>query len=329
MARRDPPFELAAPSRFDLSTYMGRVRHFQELTDVRGLFYTAEQYESARKLLDDFKNGTISSSVTNTQLWDARKICNAYAHPQTGERMFPLFRMAAFAPVNVPIVSLMLMPISSPWFVGGMQVVNQSYNVAVNYANRNVSGNLSTTQFAGAFAGAVVTSCALALGLNRATRGIQQRGGTIGTICRFVIPFTAVVSAGIVNLVTIRQKELQDGISVFDHEGNDRGRSHTAGKVALAKCSLARVLWSIPPMLLPAVFLAPLSRLQKLKSRPRLMRVIEIGVISSLIFVSIPPALAFFPQIDSIAAEKLEPEFQNMTDSQGRKIDKFVFNKGL
>ncbi len=44
---------------------------------------------------------------------------------------------------------------------------------------------------------------------------------------------------------------------------------------------------------------------------------------------AISPALAVFPQKDSLSVDKLEPEFKNLVDSQNRPVKLLWFNKGL
>ena len=46
--------------------------------------------------------------------------------------------------------------------------------------------------------------------------------------------------------------------------------------------------------------------------------------------VAVPPALALFPQYDSMDVNDVEPEFQNMTiDGKTTTIKRVYFNKGL
>ena len=48
-----------------------------------------------------------------------------------------------------------------------VQWANQSYNVAVNYANRNASSDMSTNEVAVAYGAATATSLAIALSLGQ------------------------------------------------------------------------------------------------------------------------------------------------------------------
>ena len=47
------------------------------------------------------------------------------------------------------------------------------------------------------------------------------------------------------------------------------------------------------------------------------------------IATGVPPALAAYPQRDSLPVERVEPEFQNRRDSAGKPIERVFFNKGL
>ena len=65
---------------------------------------------------------------------------------------------------------------STPAGTAFWQWANQSYNVAVNYANRNIGGKqMSNQAIAASYAGAVVSSCGLALGLGRVADNLKKR----------------------------------------------------------------------------------------------------------------------------------------------------------
>jgi hypothetical protein len=69
-----------------------------------------------------------------------------------------------------------------------------------------------------AYSVAVVTSCSLAIGLNRLVAKFNTRSmsPTTAGLIRGIVPFSAVVGAGILNLAITRQQELTEGIVVFD-----------------------------------------------------------------------------------------------------------------
>eukprot|EP00002_Diphylleia_rotans_P037839 TRINITY_DN8504_c0_g1_i2.p1 TRINITY_DN8504_c0_g1~~TRINITY_DN8504_c0_g1_i2.p1 ORF type:complete len:209 (-),score=36.24 TRINITY_DN8504_c0_g1_i2:70-696(-) len=181
-----PPFSLDKP-RYDQTSYWGRVRHFLGVVDPTTLFASEQRIVDAVKMLDDFKNNRRDPNVTDEQLWEAKKLTGAVLHPDTQERIFLPFRMSAFVPMNVPIVLGM---ITAPTTVAqlGWQVVNQSYNVGVNYANRNASLSLSTSDIAKAYGLAVISSCTVAGFMSQ----VNKRLGVAG-----LPPFARALAQGV------------------------------------------------------------------------------------------------------------------------------------
>jgi hypothetical protein len=87
----------------------------------------------------------------------------------------------------------------------------------------------------------------------------------------------------------------------------------------VSRCSMARIVWNIPCLLLPPLIM---DRLMPFLPRvPSLRMAAELVVITSLIFIGVPPALALFPQRDSLPGRRLEPEFHGH--------ERLFFNKGL
>jgi len=119
-----PPFSLTEP-RYDLSTFLGRARHFYRLTDARTLLKSSEDIAAARQLLSDYAKGTAPAGVTDSELWAARNLTESALHPDTSEELPRLFRFSAFGPVNVPICAAMLVPNASAAWTAGVQLFNQ------------------------------------------------------------------------------------------------------------------------------------------------------------------------------------------------------------
>ena len=70
------------------------------------------------------------------------------------------------------------------------------------------------------------------------------------------------------------------------------------------------------------------------KAIPALFRSTRVGMATTVAvsgitcMVAVPPALALFPQYDSIS-NQLEDEFHDMRDTNGKSIKRVYFNKGL
>eukprot|EP00055_Hartaetosiga_balthica_P003680 m.8608 g.8608 ORF g.8608 m.8608 type:complete len:332 (+) comp3198_c0_seq1:27-1022(+) len=322
-----PSFSLDRPSRFDLSTYIGRAKHFYEITDPRTLLKSSPQIQQAKDLIQSFKDGN-SVGVPSIELWQARALCNSALHPDTGVEIDRPWRFSAFGPVNVPIAALLLFPSTNPLFILGSQFINQTYNVLVNYNNRNASSEMSLKTLATAYGAAVTASGGIAVGLGRLATKIKSNAPLMVAMKRAVVPYVALVCAGIVNLALIRQTELTEGVSVFAEDGTPFGKSKVAGRDAIEKCAITRALWCIP-ICMPPFIMASLEKIPIMKANKKIALAVELVVIFACIQIGVPPALAAFPQRDSLPVNVLEEEFQNRTDGNGNRVDRVFFNKGL
>ena len=336
-----PPFSLDK-DRYDQSTLSGRVLHFYSITDARTLFLTKTQLENAQKLIGQYKTKSLPPNTTDADLWKARKITDSVLHPVTGQPINPMFRFAAYAPMNVFIVTMMLLPstinsvprtIFIHWF-------NQSYNCAVNFANRSgekdsedgtPAEEVPVSRLMEGYFASISTSLSIALGATVLSRRASHFGPKFHTFIRATVPFTAVVLAGCANILLMRRSELTDGVPVFDDDGNVYGKSVVAGKVGLAKCCSARFLWNVPGMVVPGFVLGTLASSSKIwNGLPKRVRFFgEVGFITVCLWLGVPPALALFPQIDCLSVNKLEPHFQNLYDKSGQPITHLYYNKGL
>ena len=145
---------------------------------------------------------------------------------------------------QIPPLSSSRLPstIASPIRTIGIHWLNQSYNGAVNYANRNASSTISNETLARAYAAAVAASVGIALSAGAVSKKVATMGKpALATAVRATLPYTAVVAAGCLNVGMIRQSELFDGVQVLDHEGTVRGSSVEAGKQGLLK--YVRAAW--------------------------------------------------------------------------------------
>jgi tricarboxylate carrier len=326
-----PPFSLTAP-RYDMKTFAGRARHFYAVTSPRNAVRSSDELSAATTLLDKFAKGGVPSGTTDAQLWEARGIKEACIHPDTGKPVPAAFRFAAFIPANLVIVPAMILPstLASVGRTIGAHWLNQSYNAAVNFANRNASAEVADSTLGFAYVAAVVSSVGIALGATAVNKRVAALGRpALATAVRATLPYTAVASAGCLNLALMRQTELREGIELVDHEGVVHGKSVVAGETAIAKCCAARCLWNIPAMVLPPLAMGWIGTLPGIRGSPRLRLFTEVSIVGACIFAAVPPALGLFPQEDEIDAARVEAQFQGKRDSQGRPIERFHFNKGL
>ncbi|XP_068799944.1 sideroflexin-5 isoform X4 [Struthio camelus] len=268
------------------------------------LWARAEQsrLKEAVQLLEDYKHGTLPPGVTNKELWGAQKIKQAIIHPDTNETIFMPFRMSGYIPFGTPIVVGLLLPNQTLASTVFWQWLNQSHNACVNYANRN----------------------ATKVGLNVLVQRANKFTPATRLLIQRFVPFPAVASANICNVVLMRHTELEEGIDVLDNNGNLVGSSRIAAKHALLETALTRVVLPMPILVLPPIIMSILEKTSLLRSRPRMILPVQSLVCLAAFGLALPLAISLFPQMSEIETSRLEPEIALATTSKT-----VVYNKGL
>ncbi|KAK9249461.1 Tricarboxylate/iron carrier [Lipomyces tetrasporus] len=313
-------------SRYDLSTYWGRVKHSAELSDPRMLLTTKKKLEDAKSLVSDYKNGNIKEMTP--QLWTAKKVLDSTIHPDSGEPVFLPFRMSSYVLSNLVVTVGMLTPNLGTFGTLFWQITNQSLNVAINTANSNKSHPLTTQQLATSYAMAVTASCSVALGLNSLVPRLNMLSTNSRLILGRLVPFAAVVSAGVVNVFLMRGEEIRKGISIFDADSGEAvGTSKKAATFAVGETAISRVLNATPIMVFPPLILVRLQR--KFKMTKPIETATNVGLILATSFVVLPFALGVFPQRRTVDVTRLEKRFWDLKNTHGTPVTKVHFNRGM
>lgn len=316
------------PSRYDLGTYLGRVRHCADISDPTMLLNTPTDIENAKRAVWDYRNG-VNPDLT-PHFWRLKKILDSALHPDTGETVFLPFRMSSCVLSNLVITAGMLTPGLGTAGTLFWQIANQSLNVAINISNANKSHPLTTSQIAKNYALAVSASCSVALGLNAIVPRLKNVLAGTKLILGRLVPFAAVVSAGVTNVFLMRSEELKKGISVYDKDGKDLGSSKVAAFHAVGETAASRVINATPIMVIPPLILVRLQKLRFLKGKSKLFETgVNIGLIFATSLVALPFALAVFPQRRTIGVSSLEKQFHGLKDKDGAEITEVEFNRGI
>ena len=53
------------------------------------------------------------------------------------------------------------------------------------------------------------------------------------------------------------------------------------------------------------------------------------AIITMCLWLALPAAVGLFPQVSTLPASAMEPEFQNKYDLNGKPVETFYFNKGV
>jgi tricarboxylate carrier len=302
-----PLFCLGA-SRYDQSTYFGRLKHFASIIDPRLLFIPSREILQARSILERFQQSPdqIITPAENERLWRAQRLVDSAVNPATGEVIHPIARMCAFIPASLPI-TLGMLTMTSTASILALQWINQSYNAVFNYSHRSRAEN-ETSEVLKGYALATFTSCGLALGLSKFANRIKPP---------WLISTFAVMAAGSANVAFTRSNEITQGIDVRNDRGDILGKSSIAGRYAVGYTILSRsVFLPIPIMVLPGLmssyavrkwFTAGIGKRSKL--------LLDIGCIIAAQTIALPVCIAAFPQTLAFKRNQLETAFHSHPDN--------------
>jgi hypothetical protein len=133
----------------------------------------------------------------------------------------------------------------------------------------------------------------------------------------------------------MRGEEIRQGIDVYPvlsdadkaagKSEESLGKSKKAATIAVSETAFSRVLNSSPIMIIPALALIKFQKMDWLKTRPRLVLPVNLGLILGTSLAALPFALGAFPQRQSIKATSLEEEFWDRGGDGGL----VVFNRGI
>nr|XP_028600385.1 sideroflexin-5 isoform X2 [Podarcis muralis] len=236
----------------------------------------------------------------------------------------PTKRMSGYIPFGTPIVVGLLLPNQTLASTVFWQWLNQSHNACVNYANRNATKPSPASKFIQGYLGAVISAVSIAVGLNVLIQKANQFTPATRLLIQRFVPFPAVASANICNVVLMRHMELEEGIDVLDSDGNRVGSSRIAAKHALLETALTRVVLPMPILVLPPIIMSLLEKTALLRSRPRMALPVQSFVCLAAFGLALPLAISLFPQMSEIETSRLEPEIARATTSET-----LVYNKGL
>ncbi|XP_070340192.1 sideroflexin-2 isoform X1 [Equus asinus] len=356
-------FNIDAP-RWDQRTFLGRVKHFFNITDPRTVLVPEQELDWAKVMVEKSRTGVVPPGTQVEQLLYAKKLYDSAFHPDTGEKMNVIGRMSFQVPGGMIITGFMLQFYRTMPAVIFWQWVNQSFNALVNYTNRNAASPTSLRQMALSYISATTTAVATAVSMNMLTKKAPPLVG------RWV-PFAAVAAANCVNIPMMRQQELIEGICVKDRNDNEIGQSRRAAAIGITQVVISRITMAAPGMILLPVLMERLEKLCFMKgphqsllaarfrhhawflglvcrkqgeppsprSEPGLscLRVSRwliagragMGFTLSLIFM-VPVACGLFPQKCELPVSYLEPELQDTIRAKYRELVPYVyFNKGL
>ncbi|XP_064923220.1 sideroflexin-2 isoform X2 [Columba livia] len=315
-------FNIDTP-RWDQSTFMGRLKHFFNITDPRTVLVPEEELDRAKALVEGCRAGLVPPGSSQEQLLYAKKLYDSAFHPDSGEKMNLIGRMSFQVPGGMALTGCMLQFYRTVPAVVFWQWVNQSFNAVVNYTNRNAASPISLRQIGVAYVMATSTALATAVGLNLYTKRAPP------LLARWV-PFAAVAAANCVNLPLMRQQEIINGVTVTDKDNNELGRSRRAAVKGIAQVVVSRIAMAAPGMIILPVIMERLEKFAFMQRIRVLHMPLQVLLSGGFLLFMVPAACALFPQRCSLALADLEPELRDSIVAKHRdEVLHVYFNKGL
>ncbi|XP_040128939.2 sideroflexin-2 isoform X3 [Ictidomys tridecemlineatus] len=188
-------FNIDAP-RWDQYTFLGRVKHFFNITDPRTVFVSEGELDWAKTMVEKSRIGVIPPGTQVEQLLYAKKLYDSAFHPDTGEKMNVIGRMSFQVPGGMIITGFMLQFYRTVPAVIFWQWVNQSFNALVNYTNRNAASPTSVRE--------LIQGICVKDG-NQNELGHSQRAAAIG-ITQVVISRITMAAPGMILLPVIMER---------------------------------------------------------------------------------------------------------------------------
>ncbi|KRX08479.1 hypothetical protein PPERSA_12960 [Pseudocohnilembus persalinus] len=323
MQKYDPSLE--AP--YDLTTYFGRLKHFQNISNQRRYFYSDDYLMEQRQILKDFESGK-KTDYTDKQLWEARYFYLGNFHPQTDTLIHKLFRTSGYCIVNAPVIFCLTFLPPTPVNQIIAQTLNQTFNFAYNFTNGNKSNKYEYSQLAFSYSMAVASAIIGSLGSLALINRLKVSPSAKNIMKKFA-PYIGVAVANEANLFFSRIKDFQQGIKVYDAETKEEIEQNSieAAKIGFFQTGVSRCVIPIPLFLVPALWL---SFSTKYKLQPKniiLATALNTAIGSFSLYLGLTYALAIYPQNVIVKANQLEPYFQNLTNKNGKQIEYFTFNK--
>jgi len=245
----------------------------------------------------------------------ASRIAGGSVHPDTNQIIPFYMRLSGFVVFNAPIVLMvMFTPNQTPAFNAFMQWVNQTYNAGMNYGNRNASSEYTTQDMARGYSAAVVTSVGIAL-VSRTlmAKKLASLSGPRLLLMNAFLNWLAAAFSGFANCTLMRQKELFEGIKVYNKDGTVcYGKSKEAGKRALLLTGLSRFILPFPVLFFPALMNMALVRMGLWPRHTTLGKLTELTLCVLALSVALPGSVALFKQQSMLTRAQIEPELKDL-----------------
>ncbi|KAK1791822.1 hypothetical protein P4O66_013797 [Electrophorus voltai] len=292
-------------------TFLSRLRLWLSILDPTFILSSDADIEKARSLLrseeKEQKNGKVD---------DAWLLSLSSFHTDTGSLISPIFRPQAYMPISLPLVLASFMPHKGVKPTLFWHFLLQSYSAGFNHANRNATATSEkkTTLNQSLLITGTVTYAAVAGALPQIILWrLQAISAAAQVFCRSVLPIPLSAGLAAFSVLVVRSEESENGIQIFDSNGNSVGVSKEAGAKAVKETAISRATLFGTTTTVPSLLHFLLKRAKFMQRNPMLFA--SVRHISTVIVfgLMIPVSFSLFPQLGKIKKEHLEKELHALT----------------
>ncbi|XP_076831310.1 sideroflexin-4 [Brachyhypopomus gauderio] len=292
-------------------TFLSRVGLWLSILDPTSILSPDADIEKARCLLR-----TEAKHQKNDKVDNAWRLSLSSVHADTGAVIFPIFRPQAFLPISAPLVVGSFMPHKGVTPALFWHFLLQSYSVGFTHANRNATATpeKTTTVKQSLLITGTVAYSAIAGALPQIIlQRLHVTSSAAQTFCRSVLPVPLSAGLAAFSVFIVRDGESENGIQIFDSNGNSVGVSKEAGSKAIKETAISRAALFGTTTTVPSLLVVLLNRTKFAKRNPMIFapfRHISTAIVLGLM---IPVSFSLFPQLGKIKREHLEKELQALT----------------
>ncbi|KAL0964248.1 hypothetical protein UPYG_G00321310 [Umbra pygmaea] len=303
-------------------TFLSRLRIWISILEPGSLFSSDVQIKNARSIIGS------TERKLNYEAGDAAwmlSLSSVYAG--TGAVLPAVFRPQAFLPITAPLVVASFLPHSGVKPAIFWQFLLQSYVAGFSHANRNTLPdqglNTSLKQVLLIVGSVAYATCAGAI-----PQIVKWRLGlsspAFQVFFRSILPTPLSASLAYFNVVVVRSEESENGIQVFDSDGNSVGVSKAAAAKAVHETALSRAVLLGTTAALPNFLLFLLQKTRLLQKSPLLLSPLRHISTAIVLGLMIPVSFSLHPQLGTIEKKNLEKELQPAAVS-----GQLFYHKGL
>ncbi|KAM9808589.1 sideroflexin-4 [Syngnathus typhle] len=283
-----------------------RLKIWVNLLDPSSLLTSNAEIQESRSQLGD-------GEIINKKDAHAWNISLSCVHADSGSALPLVFRPPAFLPFTAPLVVASFLPHRNIKPTLFWQFLLQSYTAGFNYANRNRSseqGHTPSLKQLLLIAGTVsYTTCAGALPQMIINR-LGLRSILVQNFFRFTAPIPLSAALAFFNVLTVRAEECENGIQVFDSNGNSVGISKAAAEKAVMETALSRAVLFGTTAAIPNLLVSVLRRTRFFQKNSLLVAPVRHISVALVLGLMIPISFSLYPQFGTIRRENVDKDLQ-------------------